>query len=248
MKLSTSVIAALLGFGSLVRGRPQQAGQDSTHSDIFDSSGSEIVASSGGDTSASNNVPNTAELSPEDVDFIDANNPNNPAVQRSDNELLAENQVQINPTYSDDQTQSPNDQPFETASSDPVGVTVADALEQVQSGKATYVICEIYTFQDHNGLEVLKIASFDPAIAKNPSAKQPSSYCIEDMRHYDRGYLLYHTKKGLVPVFFAMNANEKVIAGLFVTVADFNDRHHLDPNIEIISHESDFQDFLKRIG
>ena len=241
MKLSTSVIAALLGLGSLARGRPQQIGQDSTPPEELSSSGSDAIASSGGDDSAEGNFPYTIGYSPNDVNFIDSNDPNN------NEELLAVNSVQINPTYSDE-TGTLNDQLFDVAPSENlVRVTAEAALGQVQNGKAAYVIYKVRTLGNvQGGIDVLKVVPLNPEITQDQQSKQ----CIDDMKRYVKGYLVYYTQKGPVPVFFAIKptgTTDEIITTMFGTFAVFNEDNHLDPDILIINQEEDFQEFLNKI-
>lgn len=228
MKLSTCIVAALLGFGGLVYARPQRERREETGDltpldELNSLTGSDAFPLSGNDNLADKNVPHNGQDATNDGNAVDTN---------------------VN-----DQTGSWTDQSFSIASSEnPMGIPPEDwekdkrLLQRVKSGLASYVIYKLDTTRKPASIVILKITDESPSLR--------SGAFTSDLKRFNHGYAVLYTPTKVIPVFFALaltEANANFHQTLFETFSAFNGYLGLDSNMEQIYSIEQMNDFLKEV-
>ena len=245
MKPSTSVVAALLGFESLVRGRPQEVRQDETG---YLTPFSEALLSGSDNTIGFNEYDDAGVFSGGD-DPTDNRISFNPGNSANKDDLDSSDEFQGE--TSDGGTETFNPQSFDIASGDnPTNIKPEDwtkdqnEMQRLKKGKLTYII---FTTTIETSVVVLKVGGRDPSNPKGVWEK-----LLADMKVQDYGYAIVSSHGQLIPFQFYLtltNENHDFLQSQMRLFVDFNiavfkqNKHEAQ-----IYSEDQYRDFLKSIG
>lgn len=252
MKFSTSVIAALFGFGSLIRGLPQQVPEEQT---VNPTTPNQTPGSSGDDsTTAINSLNEVSDSTDTRVPIKGDGSPDTFITASADISNNGDGGANF-PVQASDDTETPIDQSYDTASAklpdNPLGLPAKSwandkrVMAQVKSGKLDFAL---YTFQAQNRDIVVSKTR-----ALNANSNAPLYDFLNEIKRRDFGYALYHIPGQIIPVFFmtlvVTEDNAEFLKKAAKLFSLFNISLGLEEvPMEMLTDGAGFEHFLHRIG